>query len=147
MSRMPLRGCGWLGDGRAVYIENKKTASRTETRLDRGWERRDKWRVPSGRRALRADKREERGRRAGGGNLHECLECRFTDAESYQGADSPRGYAFQKRGRMKRDQTPAALPASGAPTHCQRKRWTLSNRHSDLGSFSCSRTLPHSSSC
>ena len=24
MSRMPLRGLGWLGDGRDVYIENQE---------------------------------------------------------------------------------------------------------------------------
>ena len=67
-------------------LKSMKTASRTGTRLDRGWDRSDKWRVTSGRRALRADTlREERGRRAGGEKLHEWLECRFADANGWKG--------------------------------------------------------------
>ncbi len=68
-----LHGCiesrcaGYERDGSAggmSTLKTKKTASRTGTRLDRGWERSDEWRVTSGLCALRADKlREGCGRR------------------------------------------------------------------------------------
>ena len=36
-TRMPLRGFGWLGDGRDSTLKSKKTASRTGSRLESGW--------------------------------------------------------------------------------------------------------------